>query len=140
MTTVIMAENYTEASRVAYALGLGTDWIYPHDPMLVQGLQPTRVVYVAEWFKSLDITVPTAQIVDGLITDEVKVDYVPTIAQATSNLQAALSSPFVDPGTIQPTVAPTTRWRVPEPVKVVAIVCASVIVLAFIGLLWGGLL
>lgn len=63
MTTVIVARDYGTAATFAARLGLGLDWVYPHDAERLRGLSIEHVVYVEEWQYSPSISLAALAII-----------------------------------------------------------------------------
>lgn len=124
-TTVIMARDYRTAAEVAGRLGLGQDWLYPHDPTLMRGMAIQRVVYVEGWLTASSITVETAEEVQRRLAPDARVVQLP---RAALEAPAAVSAPFVEtvaPDPIQDVARPS-RARRGLPVWVLVLLVAII--------------
>jgi len=94
---VVFAKDYAAAATAAAQLGLGQDWVYPHDPDRLRGMAIDRVVWVDGWEASRAITPQAGAVAIARMTANASERFV--------RLQAPQSfpSPFVE------TVAPVAR-------------------------------
>lgn len=143
MTTAVLARTYADARAAALGLGLGNDWVYPHEERLVQGVYFDRLVYVEGWLASSVIGPAVVQAVEVRTSPVAEVTHWPPRARLSTS-HTALSAPLVDfdaqEGTGREIGRERRAWRLPAPVAVMLTAAAglgSLGAVAWLSIQWG---
>lgn len=96
MTTAIIAKDYAEARQASRELGIGHDWVYPHDEEHTKGRLFTRIVFVTGYAEG-PVTVEIARAIYEHATADAPVTYHDLGTPAFDSLIA----PFLPPDTTE---------------------------------------